>query len=95
MPQGRRFMTEDEVSARLIVLEVFAMTGIALYLANSRNDPDHSKAKALLDHMKQTVQDSRFQSSGEKVTATRYAAELADQVLQNLRALHGEGGATH
>jgi hypothetical protein len=88
-------MTADEVSARLIVLEVFGMTTLGIYLANDRNDPDYSKAKALLDYLKQTVQSSRFESAAEQSAATRYAEELAAQVLQNLRALRGEGGTTH
>jgi hypothetical protein len=30
------------------------MMSLGLYLANSKNDPDYSKAAALLDHLRQT-----------------------------------------
>jgi hypothetical protein len=48
-------MTNDEIAGRLIVLEAFSMTALSLYLANARNDPDFSKAKALLDHLRVSV----------------------------------------
>jgi hypothetical protein len=48
-------MTNDEIAGRLVVLEVFVVTAFGLYLSNSRNDPDFSKATALLDHTRAAV----------------------------------------
>ena len=48
-------MSPDEIAAKLAVLEVFTMTAFGLYLANARNDPDYTKAAALLDHTRVAV----------------------------------------
>jgi hypothetical protein len=47
-------MNQNEIEGRLIVLEVFVITALALYLANSKNDPDYWKSTALLDHLRAT-----------------------------------------
>lgn len=88
-------MTSDEMAGRLIVMEVMVMTSLGLYLANSRNDPDYSKAGALLEHMRQSVLTSRFQSPGEQAVAVRYVDDLITQLTATLRSLRGEGGSPH
>ena len=89
-------MNDDEVSARLIVLEVFAMSALGLYLANSRNDPDYSKAAALLDDLRK----SSFVNAAPagpvvQMAAKQYADHLASILAENIRHLRGEGGKSH
>jgi hypothetical protein len=89
-------MTAEEITGRLVVLEVLSMTTLGLYLANSRNDPDYSKARALLDHIKQTIAGQvQMLPPSAQAAAAKYADHLVETLLANLRQLHGEGGATH
>jgi hypothetical protein len=89
-------MTSDEVSGRLVVLEVLSMMALGLYLANSRNDPDYSKARALLDHIRQTIAgQAQTLPLGTQTAAAKYADHLLETLFANLRQLHGEGGETH
>ena len=88
-------MTGDEVSARLIVLEVFSTLALGILLANAPNDSDFSKARALLDHVRQTVAGSRFQSEAEKSAAMTYVESLLRQAAENLPQMRGQPGTRH
>ena len=83
-------MNDAEVSGRLVTLEVLAMTTLGLYLANSKNDPDFSKAKAMLDHLKASVH-TQAQSlpPAAQRAAQKYADHLLGLVSENLRQLRG------
>jgi len=84
-------MSNDEIAGRLVVLETFVMTSLGLYLANARNDPDYSKAEALLDHLRSTA--STLASSlpiAAKLSAEGYADQLILTLTENLRAMRGE-----
>ena len=83
-------MTKEEMLGRMLVLEVIATTSLGLYLANSRNDPDMSKARDLLDFMRQmiTSKSSDLSKSGANA-ANRYADELLSQALENLPRMRG------
>jgi hypothetical protein len=48
-------MTKQLGAMRLVVIEVLSLMALGIYLANSRNDPDYSKARALLDHIRETI----------------------------------------
>jgi hypothetical protein len=89
-------MSPDEIAGRLAALEVLTMTAFGLYLSNSRNDPDFSKAAALLDHTRAAVSSLAVALSPN---AQRFANEYADHLLsvlaENLRTLRGEGGQSH
>jgi hypothetical protein len=89
-------MNQDEMNARLIVLETFVMTTLGLYLANSKNDPDYSKATAMIDYLR-AASVSNASAAGDAVhkTAHAYADYLASMVAANLRQLRGEGGLSH
>jgi hypothetical protein len=89
-------MHSDEVSARLIVLETFAMMALGLYLANSRNDPDYSKSSALLEDLRLTsVSNAAAAGPAVQAAAQQYADHLASILAQNIRHLRGEGGQSH
>ena len=89
-------MNDVEVSGRLVTLEVLAMTTLGLYLANSKNDPDFSKAKAMLDHLKASVH-TQAQSlpPAAQRAAQKYADHLLGLVSENLRQLRGERWSNH
>jgi hypothetical protein len=89
-------MTDDEISGRLVALEILAMMSLGLYLANTRNDPDYSKARALLDHMKAAIRNqAQVLPPAAQMAAQQYGNQLLGTVLENLRVLRGEGGTTH
>lgn len=71
-------MKDGEVVGRLIALEVFSMTALGLYLANSRNDADYSKAAALLDFIRQSVSNS---ASPLPLDVQAEAAKYADYLV--------------
>lgn len=87
---------DDEITGRLVVLGAFVMTALGLYLANPRNDPDFSKAAALLDHMRASV--SALSSAlppTAKCAPEGYADDLISVLTENLRAMRGEGAPPH
>ena len=89
-------MNQDEVSARLIVLETFATMALGLYLANSRNDPDYSKSSALLEDLRLTsVSIAAAAGPSVQALAQRYADHLTSILAENIRHLRGEGGQSH
>jgi hypothetical protein len=89
-------MTNDEIVGRLAVLEVLSMTALGLYLANARNDPDHEKATALLDHTRTAVANLAAALPPETQAAARqYADQLLSNLAQNIRVLRGEGGPSN
>ena len=89
-------MTDDEISGRLVALEILATMSLGLYLANTRNDPDYSKARAILDHMKAAIRNqAQVLPAAAQMAAQQYGDHLLGTVLENLRALRGEGGTTH
>lgn len=89
-------MSNDEIAGRLVALEVFAMTALGLYLANSKNDPDYQKAGALIEHLTNLVRTrANNLPPGAQMAADQYAQHLATELRTNLRNMRGEGGATH
>jgi hypothetical protein len=89
-------MTNDEIAGRLVVLEAFSMTALGLYLANARNDPDFSKAAALLDHLKGTASSlAAGLPPTAKSAAETYADHLISVLTENLRSMRGEGTPPH
>ena len=81
-------MKNGEIVGRLTALEVFSMTALGLYLANSRNDADYSKATALLDFLRQSVSNSA--SSLPQAEAAKYAEYLVSTLAKNLKTMRGE-----
>jgi hypothetical protein len=89
-------MNQNEIEGRLIVLEIFVITALALYLANSKNDPDYSKSTALLDHLRATSASNASAARVEVQQATRaYSDHLLSLIGSNLRQMRGEGGQPH
>jgi len=83
-------MTADELTGRMLVLEVIAMASLGLYLANSKNDPDMGKARALLDFLRKMIADKAIElKESQRPEALRYSDDLLSQVLENLKALRG------
>lgn len=81
------------MSGRLKVLEVLTLTALGLYLANSKNDPDYSKASALLDYIRGSISATSIALSPEAIMeADRYASELTILIANNLRIMRGEVG---
>jgi hypothetical protein len=89
-------MDQNEVSGRLIVLETFVMTALGLYLSNSRNDPDYSKAAGILEHLRETSSLVASASGPAVRTAAQtYSEHLTSVLAENLRSMRGEGGQSH
>ena len=89
-------MNEDEVAARLVVLEVFTMMSLGMYMANASNDPDYSKAVALLDHLvAASDHQSQILPESARPAARMYARQLRDILAENIRAMRGEAGSSH
>jgi hypothetical protein len=89
-------MNQDEISARLIVLETFAMMALGLYLANSRNDPDYSRSSALVEQLRQaSVANAASAGPSVRTAAKQYADHLASILGDNIRGLRGEAGQSH
>jgi len=89
-------MESNEVAARLIVLETFAMTALGMFLANAGNDPDFSKATALIEHLKQaSVANAAAASPQVQALAKGYSDHLSSILAENLRGLRGSPGRPH
>jgi len=85
-------MPNEELAGQITALEVVAMTALGLYLANSRNDPDYQKAGALIEHMRQSVEQKAHDLPlAARAHAVGYGNRLLDTMSENLRALRGEG----
>lgn len=86
-------MTNDQIAGRLLALEIVSTTALGLYLANSRNDPDYSKAFALLDFLRQSVAHSAAPVPPDvKIEAARYTEHLVSILASNLQKMRGEVG---
>jgi hypothetical protein len=84
-------MTTAEIEARLLALEIISTTALGLYLANSRNDPDYSKAFSLLDFLRQSVAHSAAPVPPDvKIEAAKYMEEVVSILASNLRNMRGE-----
>ena len=89
-------MTNGEIVGRLVALEVFVVTALGLYLANSRNDADYSKATALLDFLRLSVAQSAEHLPEEaRTAATKYSDLLVTTLAANLKNMRGESGHSH
>jgi hypothetical protein len=89
-------MSNDEIAGRLHVLEHFVMAALGLYLADGREDPDYTRATALLDHLRgSAVASSVHLPLGAQQATQDYADHLVDFLIRGVRTLRGEGGQTH
>jgi hypothetical protein len=89
-------MTNEEIEARLFVLEAFVLTALGMYLANTSNDPTYEKATALLDFLRGTARSNAAASSPNvQAHAAAYSDYLTNLVSANLRAMRGETGHSH
>ncbi len=78
-------MTPDEMAGRLIVLETFAMTALALVLGNVTDDPGYKRASVMLDHLKESITGlAADQAPKVQDAARRYAREMIALVVMNL-----------
>ncbi len=81
---------EDAIIARLAGLEAMACGCFTFLLASAGNDPDLSKAKAILDVLRaEADQGMSHLPDHIQTEAKAYLATLTMQVLQNLTALRG------
>jgi hypothetical protein len=86
----------SRTEAHITVLETISMMALGLYLSNSRNDPDYSKASGLLEMMKAEIQNTvKARPRLVREEATEYAEHLLGELRKNLRALRGEAGQSH
>jgi hypothetical protein len=93
---SRRRGDDDELAGRLCAVEVIAMMAMGMYLANAKNDPDYSKAGAIIEVLRRAVVDQLPDlPEGARPYALAYSGELLDTLSRNLRTLRGEGGSTH
>jgi hypothetical protein len=83
-------VSNEELSGRMMTLEVIAITALGLYIANSRNDPDLTLARGLLDHLRNMIdQKARELPDAAALSARSYSDELLSQVLESLNVLRG------
>ena len=85
---------DDETKGRMMVLEMLAMTSLGIVMASAGNDPDMSKARAILDFIRSTVgqrADEEGFSPEAKASARHYADDLLSQALENLKLLRNGG----
>lgn len=85
---------DDETKGRLMVVEMLAMTSLGIVMASAGNDPDLSKARAILDFIRSTVgerADAEGYSPAAKEAARHYADDLLSQALENLKLLRNGG----
>jgi len=85
----------DQIIARLAALEVLAGAGIAVVLASAGNDPDLSKAKAILDALR-TDGEAGIAHLPEPIRkeAESILGALVGRVLRMAASLRG-GGSGH
>ena len=83
-------MNEDAIIARLAALETLAGSCLTFLLASAGNDPDLSKAKAILDVINAEA-DQGMKHLPAKIhdEAKTYLTNITNQVLQNVKALRG------
>lgn len=83
-------MSQHSIIARLAALETLSASCFTFLLASSGNDPDLSKAKAILEVVKQEADKGLADlppiTRGE---AKRYLAGLIENILQNVTKLRG------
>jgi hypothetical protein len=72
------------------------MTMSGIMLASAPNDPDFSKAQAILEHVRQVVQAAAaVHPPAVQLAAKRYAEALLAQAAENLPRMRGTPGARH
>ena len=83
-------MTEQEMMAKLIVLEVTCMTALGIVFAlSSQTDPGHKRALETLDHIRQAIR-ARLGARGDAEVLREgeaYLDELLSELSGNLGLL--------
>jgi len=83
----------DAIIARLAALEVLTGSCFTFLLASAGNDPDLSKAKAILDVVRQTGEEGLSHLPDElRKEALAVLSHQINQVMTNLAALRGTVG---
>ena len=86
-------MSNEQVAGRIAVIETLSITALGLYLANSSNDPDYSKANFLLDWLQRSISERVANLNLDaKIDAEQYAGEVITTLRSQLRVLRGEAG---
>jgi hypothetical protein len=82
---------------RVAVLESISVAIMAIYLANARNDPDYSRAKALLDAIRSdAVRGIGFLPDDVRKEGEAYLDKLLEKLFASLPSMRGEsGGQSH
>jgi hypothetical protein len=83
---------DADLEGKLLVTEIIAVSALGIVFASSGNDPDMSKARAVLDFIRANIgraADERQFSDDAKFAAHHYADEVLSQVLENLHFLRG------
>lgn len=84
----------DEIEGRMLVIEIMAMTSLGIVMASAGNDPDMSKARAVLDFIRSNIDGAareRLTTDASRDAAARYADDILSQALENLALLRGGG----
>lgn len=83
-------MNENGIIARLTALEILSASCFTFLLASAGDDPDLSKAKAILNALKADVdQGLKHLPEDTQAEAKTYLANITCNILQNVRALRG------
>ena len=83
-------MSNEEIVGRMAALEVIAMTGLGLHLANIRNDPDHQKSGVLLATMRDAL---RTQAATLPTEARQHTIYYGDHLLDAVGQLYRGRGS--
>jgi hypothetical protein len=87
----------EQLIARFAVLESITGSTLAMHLATTRDDPDHAKARKLIEAVRQSATQGlvHFRPPARE-DAERYLNVLLSRVETGLPATHGgSGGPTH
>ena len=83
-------MNENAILARLTALEVLSASCFTFLLASAGNDPDLSKAKAILNALNTDADEGlKHLPEGTQAEAKAYLASITSNILQNVQALRG------
>jgi len=86
-------MSNEELEGRVAALEVIAMTALGFCVANTHNDPDYRKARAIIASMRDALEThAATLPPAARDYVTSYGNRLMDAVAKNLRVLRGEVG---
>jgi hypothetical protein len=85
-------MSNEELQARLCVLETFVLSGLAIAMINAGPDPGKKRSIATLDTIKAASRLRLAETSSNVKLGESYLDELLSDLSQNLDRILPKGG---